>query len=506
MKSFEATDVRKRFGGVVALHGVDLSFDGPMVCGLVGANGSGKTTFARICSGETPPDDGTLVVDGQKTVIRSPAEARRLGIVHVHQHLSLVPELTVWENISLGNESRSGGLFARNGIARERARSLLAELDIEDVSPDQKVATLSSENKQMVEIAKALQQDPRLLILDEPTAALGHFHVEKLFKKVGELKASGVSVIFISHRLWEIVRLCDIVYAFSSGRRTGLVDFRTQPRDENLIVPLVTGAGRDLSAEVAPARSRAPVAETVLELRDVSYETKVQGIRLKAGRGEILGIGGLADQGQEELVLVISGMLRRTHGEVLLGGREIALRHPNEAVKNGIFLVPGDRQKDGLFMNLDVFENVIYPRFPLRNGSFFLDIAGLLRITESVARKLEVVPPDPKNPVSNLSGGNQQKVVFAKWLQFTPSILLLNDPAKGIDIQAKTALYRLVKELAAGGTTVVLYASAVEELRSNCDRVLIMFEGRIVDEIHGDRISDESILKSSLTAGVQNGR
>ncbi|MGA2766203.1 MAG: sugar ABC transporter ATP-binding protein [Spirochaetia bacterium] len=505
MKSFEATGVKKRYGGVVALHGVDVAFDGPMICGLVGANGSGKTTFARICSGETAADDGTLLIDGTRTVIRSPKEAKRHGIVQVHQHLSLVPELSVWENISLGNESRAFAGFARNRAAKEKARELLAELDISDISIEEKVVSLTSEKKQMVEIAKALLQEPRLLILDEPTAALGYFHVEKLFKKIAELKSRGVSVIFISHRLWEIVRLCDLVYAFSNGRGAGMVDFRSQPRDENLIVPLVTGSNKETAPE-SPSEIAPTAVEVALELRDVSSEHKVRGVSLKARRGEILGIGGLADQGQEELVLAMSGMLRRTGGAVLLDGREIRLRHPNEAVKNGIFLVPGDRQKDGLFMNLDVFENVVYPRFPMRRGGFFLDIRGLTRVTQEVAGKLGLVPPDPRIIVSNLSGGNQQKVVFAKWLQFTPTILLLNDPAKGIDIQAKTALYSLVKELAKSGTTVILYASAVEELRSNCHRVLIMFEGRIVDEIQGERISDESILKSSLTAGVKNGQ
>ena len=505
MKSFEATGVKKRFGGVVALHGVDLSFDGPMICGLVGANGSGKTTFARICSGEIAADDGALRIDGSKAVIRSPTEAKRLGIVQVHQHLSLVPELSVWENISLGNESRGFGGFVRNTVARERARAILTELDIGDVSVDEKVGNLTSENKRMVEIAKALHQEPRLLILDEPTAALGYFHVEKLFKKIGELKASGVSVIFISHRLWEIVRLCDVVYAFSNGRGAGMVDFRSQPRDENLVVPLVTGSSGACAPETVTS-GRRMVSETALELRDVSYEQKVRGVSFKAGGGEILGIGGLADQGQEDLVLLMSGMIRRTGGSIRLAGREIRLRHPNEAVRNGIFLVPGDRQKDGLFMNLDVFENVIFPRFPMRTGGFFLDIAGLTRATQEVVGKLGLVPPDPKNCVSNLSGGNQQKVVFAKWLQFTPRILLLNDPAKGIDIQAKTALYCLVRELADAGTAVILYASAVEELRSYCDRVLIMFEGCVVDELRGERISDESILKSSLTAGVKNGQ
>jgi ribose transport system ATP-binding protein len=504
MISFEARGVKKRFGGVVALHGVELAFDGPMICGLVGANGSGKSTFARICSGETQADEATILIDGKKAHINSPAAAKRLGIVQVHQHLSLIPELSVWENISLGNETRSFA-FANNAVARDKAHALLEELDLGDLDIDEKVVNLTSEKKQMVEIAKALQQDPRLLILDEPTAALGAVHVEKLFKKIGELKKGGVSVIFISHRLWEIVRLCDLVFAFSNGKGAGTVDFSAQPRDENLIVPLVTGSSSNACADPG-SRAGSASGETALELSGVSCEDVISDIDLKVGRGEILGIGGLADQGQEELVLAMSGMLRRTKGKVLLDGREIALKHPNEAVKNGIFLVPGDRQKDGLFMNLDIFENVIYPRFPLRKGGLVVDVKGLLKMTDGLAKKLGVYPANPRNVVSNLSGGNQQKVVFAKWLQFTPRILLLNDPAKGIDIQAKDSLYRLVKELADAGTSVVLYASAVEELCANCDRVVIMFEGRIVDEMRGERINDESVLKSSLTAGVDNGR
>ena len=505
MRSFEAKGVKKRFGGVVALHGVELAFEGPMVCGLVGANGSGKSTFARICSGETHADEATILIDGKVVHINSPAAAKRHGIVQVHQHLSLIPELSVWENISLGNESRSLGAFAKDRIARDRAHSLLEELDLGDLSIEEKVVNLTSEKKQMVEIAKALQQEPRLLILDEPTAALGAVHVEKLFKKIGELKKNGVSVIFISHRLWEIVRLCDLVFAFSNGKGAGTVDFRSQPRDENLIVPLVTGSSSSACADPLSRAGRAS-SEVALELRGVSFEDTIQDIDLKLGKGEILGIGGLADQGQEELVLVMSGMLRRTKGEVLLDNSVIGLRHPNQAVKNGIFLVPGDRQRDGLFMNLSIFENVIFPRFPLRKGGLVVDVKGLLKMTEALSKKLGVYPPDPRNAVSNLSGGNQQKVVFAKWLQFTPKVLLLNDPAKGIDIQSKESLYKLVKELADAGTSVVLYASAVEELCANCDRVLIMFEGRIVDEMKGERINDESVLRSSLTAGVNNGQ
>jgi len=503
MRSFEVKGVTKRFEGVVALKEAEVKFEGPKVCGLVGANGSGKTTFARICAGEIKPDTAHFIFDGEKAIIRSPADAKKYGIVLVHQHLSLIPELSVWENINLGNEVRKG-IFTNNKIAKENAIKIINELGQSDISIESKVVDLTPEGKQMVEIAKALLQEPKLLILDEPTASLEYFHVEQLFKKIKELKKGKISIIFISHRLWEITKICDIVFAFSNGKSVGTVDFEKQPRDENLIIPLVTGSKKGYTTYLQKEKGQLEKAKVVLELKDISYEKKLQNISFSVKKGEVLGIGGLAGQGQEELLLILAGVISPTNGQIVVNDIEVKIKHPKDIIKKDVFLIPGDRQRDGLFMNHSIFENVIYPRFPMKRDRFILNYKKLTAITKEVMEKIQVTPPEIRNLIKNLSGGNQQKVVFAKWLQFTPKILLLNDPAKGIDIQSKNLLYRFVHELSKDGTTGILYSSDNEELICNCNRVLIMFEGQIVDELIGDEISEEKIIESSLRIGSKN--
>ena len=500
MKSFEAKNVGKRFEGVVALKSANFKIEGSKICGLVGANGSGKTTFARICAGLVKSDQGEIFVNGEKVEIHNPFDAKRFGIVLVHQNLSLIPDLSVWENINLGHEKRSKGIFFDNKHAKKQAQKTLDDLSPGEISINDKVGNLAPGHMQIVEIAKALSQNPKLLILDEPTAALEFFQVERLFKKVQELKEKNISVIFISHRLWEITKLCDIVYAFRNGETVGEIDFSTQPRDENLIVPLVIGVNKQIDHLKKEKRDLDSQKE-VLRLENISFLNKLSDINLHVKRGEVLGLGGLNGQGQEELLMLLSGVLRPTEGKMYLEDKEIKLKHPVDAIRNGIFLVPGDRQKDGLFMTHTIFNNVVYPRFSQRKERFLLDFKGLYKDTDDIIGKVSLVPAIKELLVGNLSGGNQQKVVFGRWLQFASKVLLLNDPAKGIDIQAKNDLYRLVRELSHEGTTVILYASSNEELINNCDRVLIMFEGRFVEDICHEEICDEKLIKSSLRVG-----
>ena len=502
MESFEAHHFRKAFGAVIALREANFSFKGPKVCGLVGANGSGKTTFARLCAGLVKKDDGEFVIDGRKATINSPGDARNYGIVLAHQNLSLIPDLTVWENISLGNERRTQGIFLNNKHAKDVATEILNDLVDGEIPIDAKVATLSPAQKQMVEIAKALSKDPKMLILDEPTAALEYNHVEQLFKKVEELRANGVSIIFISHRLWEITRICDVVIAFRNGETVGELDFEIQPRDEKLIVPLVAGE-EGYSADFDRKEQRdLSDAEVVYELEQVDYRSTLKGINLSVKKGEVLGIGGLHGQGQEELIMLVAGELSPSRGRVRLEGKHLRAKHPRDAIRNGIYLVPGDRLEEGLLTLHDIFENTVFPRFCLKQDGPILNFKELFSITDDMIEKTELRPPDRKMIVNNLSGGNQQKVVFGRWLQFLPKVLLLNDPAKGIDIQAKDTLYRLVHELADLGTSVILYASSNEELITNCNRVLIMFEGEIAEEILYDDLTDENLVRSSLRVEV----
>ena len=502
MESFEAHHFRKAFGAVIALREANFSFEGPKVCGLVGANGSGKTTFARLCAGLVKKDAGEFVIDGQKATINSPGDARNYGIVLAHQNLSLIPDLTVWENISLGNERRTQSIFLNNKHAKDVATEILNDLVDGEIPIDAKVATLSPAQKQMVEIAKALSKDPKMLILDEPTAALEYNHVEQLFKKVEELRANGVSIIFISHRLWEITRICDVVIAFRNGETVGELDFEIQPRDEKLIVPLVAGE-EGYSADFDRKEQRdLSDAEVAYELEQVDYRSTLKDINLSVKKGEVLGIGGLHGQGQEELIMLVAGELSPSRGRVRLEGEPLRAKHPRDAIRNGIYLVPGDRLEEGLLTLHDIFENTIFPRFCLKQDGPILNFKELFSITDNMIEKTELRPPDRKMIVNNLSGGNQQKVVFGRWLQFLPKVLLLNDPAKGIDIQAKDTLYRLVHELADLGTAVILYASSNEELITNCNRALIMFEGEIAEEILYDDLTDENLVRSSLRVEV----
>jgi ribose transport system ATP-binding protein len=498
MQKFEARKVRKHFEGVVALRDAFLVVEQSKICGLVGANGSGKSTFSKICSGLLKADSAELAIDGQSVTIDSFEDADRHRIALVHQNLSLVPDLTVWQNIVLGKERSRRGVFLDSRADRAFAQDMLARLLPRGVSPDAKVDTLPPGTKMLVEITKALSRGPELLILDEPTAALEYRQVEHLFEKIQELKDLGVLLVFISHRIWEITRICDVVYAFRNGETVGVVDFAHQPRDERLVLPLVVGSEIEYSMEkkqLNPALGSAPVS---LAVQSIALRTRLRGVTFEARRGEILGIGGLNGQGQEELMQVLSGAIRPTAGRLLLNGRELHLSSVHQAVREGIYLVPGDRQRDGLFMHNDVFFNVIIPRFALREDRLILDFSKLAEETDGIIEKTALNPPNRKMVVSNLSGGNQQKVVFGKWLQFEPSVLVLNDPAKGIDIGAMQYLYRLVRELSASGTTVIIYASSNEELICNCDRVLIMYEGGIVKELGHGELNDENIVRYSL--------
>jgi ribose transport system ATP-binding protein len=506
MISFEACDVHKRFEGVVALRSAGMSFEGPKICGLVGANGSGKTTFARVCCGLVRKDCGTVLIDGNQVEIDTPYDAGEYGIVLAHQNLSLIPDLSVWENIKLGHEKTKSGFFLDNEKAKQEARDILNELVPGEIALETVADELSPAHKQMVEIAKALSQKPRLLILDEPTAALEYFHVEQLFKKVEQLKRDDVSIIFISHRLWEITRICDLVFVFRNGEHVGTVDFETAPRDDSLIIPLITGEEKhktlDFGRKPKQDFTQVPVA---LGLEKISDGGKLKDVSLKAFRGEVLGIGGLNGQGQEELIMLIAGATKAVSGAMQVSGRTVRPRHPRDSMRRGIYLVPGDRMVDGLFPTHTVFENIIFPRLPLRQEGFRLNFKRLNSLADEIINRIDLVPPRRNMQVTNLSGGNQQKVVFGRWLQFKPTILLLNDPAKGIDIQAKDSLFKLTRELARNGTTVILYSSSNEELIANCDRVLIMFEGSIVEEFNYDQISDDNLVKSSLRVGETNG-
>ena len=496
----EARNLKKSFDGVVALSDANFTLNQGEICGLVGANGSGKTTFARIISGLIRPDSGRLYLYGSQIHLKSHHEAEKLEISMVHQNLSLIPEMTVWENINLGRESATPLGILKKEEALNRAEEALQELKV-NISLYDRVSQLAPSDKQLLEIVKALSRSPKILILDEPTASLGFKQVEILFEKLNQLKNNRVSVIFISHRIWEITRICDRLVAFRNGKTVGEVDFRQQPRDERLIIPLITGKKEnedDKSIHEKRPYQSFDTHQIVLEVDNLSKKEKLYNVSFKIREGEIVGLGGLNGQGQEEILLILSGYLRKTSGKVKINNQEVFIKNSGQAIERGIFLVPGDRQKEGLFLNHNVFTNLIYPQVALKQQRFLLSLKEMRQAVNATIKTISLIPPDPRKLVSHLSGGNQQKVVIGKWLSLSPKILLLNDPTKGVDVETRRNLYKIIADLSSQGVSVLLYASDNEELIANCDRVLIVFEGQIVEEICGEGICEENLIACSL--------
>ena len=450
-------------------------FSGPTV--------SGKSTISKIINGIYQPSEGQLIFRGEAVDISSPAAAAEMDIAMIHQHLSLVPELTVWQNICLGIEDRKALGFMADSDSRRKAETVLREFS-EDISIEEQVKNLSPAEKQLVEIAKAFIKEPRILILDEPTAALEQEEVKKLFTVLRRFK-DRMAMIFISHRMWEVFQICDYITVFKDGESVGDIDFSLEEKDENKIVSMITGDDSGcVEREIMPAEER--VKETQFEVRGLSLKGTLHNINLVIREGEILGVSGLQGQGQEELLLALAGYLNCSEGSFYINGSETRIKHPSHAISNGIVLVPGDRNEEGLFMQHDINTNLVFPQFSGRKRRGILNAENIRRQSVAVMKKLSVAAHDEFQKVSELSGGNQQKVVVGKWLSIEPRILLLSDPAKGVDVHAKEELYNVVRELAEKGTSVILFASDNTELISICDRICVMFEGCIVQDLKND--------------------
>ena len=499
---FEARNIAKYFGGVTALSDGNLKIYEGKICGLLGANGSGKSTISKIINGIYQLSEGELFFRGEPVEISSPAAAAELDIAMIHQHLSLVPELTVWQNICLGIEDRKKLGFMADAESRKKAQAVLKEFS-EDISIEEQVKNLSPAEKQLVEIAKAFIKEPKILILDEPTAALEQGEVKKLFSVLRRFK-DRMAMIFISHRMWEVFQICDYITVFKDGKSVGDVDFSSEDKDEKKIVSMITGDDQGCEErEIMPVEER--VKDTQFEVRNLSIKGILHNINLQVREGEILGISGLHGQGQEELLLAFAGYLQCNDGTCLVNNREVNIKHPKHAIANGIVLVPGDRNEEGLFMQHDINTNLVFPQFSGRRRKGLLNAEDIRKQSVAVMKKLSVAAHNEFQKVSELSGGNQQKVVVGKWLSLEPRILLLSDPAKGVDVHAKEELYNVVRELAESGTSVILFASDNTELISICDRICVMFEGRIVEDLENDCLTDEVLVSHALQVGCGEG-
>jgi ribose transport system ATP-binding protein len=493
--SLSAQHLVKRYGGVVALADGSLDVESGEVVALMGANGSGKSTLGKIITGAVVPDGGQLLLDGEEVRFSSPQAARRGGISAVYQELSLVPDMTVAENMWLANEPVALGRVRRKERRERTARLLTLFEDAlgPSVGPDSLVSDLSPSDRQIVEILKALSREPRVMILDEATASLGARQVRRLFELVGEWKARGMALIFISHRMEEIFQIADRATVLRSGRTVGAADV-TETSEEELVGLMIEGGVAERHIE-HPAES-AGEKTALLESEDLRSAV-LNGVSLQLWEGEILGLGGLQGQGQSDLLLALFGAVPYS-GTVLLAGEEVHFSHPRKAMRKGLAFVPGDRGGEGLLPIRSILENLLLPSWS-RYGTL-LNMRRARNDSEEVSQGLRLKMGSLDDPVSSLSGGNAQKVVLGKWLMRDPKVLLLDDPTKGVDVGAKGEFYKILSDLRQRGVAILLHSTDDEELLGLCDRVLVMRDGAVRRELSGGDLNKSALVSASVGA------
>ncbi len=484
--------IEKRFGPVHALRGVDFQLRRGEVHALLGQNGAGKSTLIKILSGAHRHDTGSILVNGKPVVFNSPTDSRAAGLAMVYQELSLVPSLSVAANIFLGREPTNMlGVVDRKAIrnsAREFLRSRRFPLTGEEV-----VADLPFAYRQLAEIAKALMGDVSILVLDEPTSSLSAGEEEILFAAIGELRAQGVGVIYVTHRLQEVFRLSDRVTVLRDGRNARTL--MTAETDMTTLVSTIVGHKQQQAAR--PPALAAPVAkrDAFLEMRDVRND-RLRGVNLRVHRGEILGLAGLMGSGRTEILETIFGLRKATSGDILVEGAATNRRRyePLEAIRLGIALAPEDRHLQGLVVDDTIERNTALPRLDqLSRATIFRRRLSNERARKAVA-DLKVKAPDITTRLRNLSGGNQQKVVFGKWLDPRPRLLLLDEPTNGVDVGARADLYAITRDVAEQGTAVIVVSSDLAEVELLCDRVAIVSDGRVVRIVERTEIRNEEHL------------
>jgi len=475
----------KKFPGVVALGGVSFDLHAGEVHVLLGENGAGKSTLIKCLAGVYQPDGGTIVVDGERVHISSAAHAEQLGIATIHQEFNIVPQLSVAENVLLGRPPRRFGIVDRRRM-NAQARVALERVGL-DVDLRRPVSTLGVARQQLVEIAKALSLDARVLILDEPTAALTDAEVDRLLELMAELRDKGVGMIFISHHLEEIQRIGDRVTVLRDGQSVGNVPATTST--DELVRMMV---GRSIEAQYP--REQPPVGEELLRVENLTSAGHFEDVSLGVRAGEVVGLAGLVGAGRTEVLRAIFGADPYHSGTVTVRGRTVPRHDVHGAIGAGLGLVPEDRKAQGLVLGASVEENLglAILRSSTRGG--LVDRTRLREQARKSVAGLRIRTPSTRTTVKNLSGGNQQKVVMGKWLAADPAVLLLDEPTRGVDVGAKVEIYQLINELTASGRGVLLVSSELPEVLGMCDRILVMAQGRLVGELTREEASQDAVM------------
>ena len=493
----EMRGITKRFPGVMALQGVSLSLREGEVLALMGENGAGKSTLMKILGGVQLPDEGQISIRGENVVLGSVKDSKAQGIALIHQELMLAPNLDIASNIFLGNEGVKGGLLGP--LHRTKINKLAAEL-IARVGLALPVTTpvsrLTAGQMQMVEIAKALSTRARIIIMDEPTSSLASAESEQLFEIIRRLKQDGIGIIYISHRMQEVMELADRITVLRDGRYVG--DLEREVANHDKVVAMMVG--RELSAEYFPEKRAHTSTEVMLEVRDLHVPGAPAPASFSARKGEILGFAGLIGAGRTELMEAIFGVTPALTGEMRLAGRAYHPTRPRDAIDAGVYLAPEDRKRHGLVLPMSVAENTSLPNVSSYAPFGWLNRKTEQQVAEDGVKRLRTKTPSVQQAVVNLSGGNQQKVVLAKWLAMGPKVLILDEPTRGIDVGAKAEIYRHMADLAAQGITILMVSSDLEETIGMSDRVVVMHERRLKGVLERHELTQLAI------AGLMTGR
>ena len=498
----EMSAVSKRFPGVVALDNVSLSVGAGEIVALIGENGAGKSTLMKILGGAIARDGGTIAINGKPVEIRSPREASALGIELIHQELSVLENLDIAANIFLYREPTKGGflkLIDRKKIYGD-ADALLRKLGL-DVPSRTLLGQLSIAQQQLVEIARALGAGARLIVMDEPTSSLTLTETRRLLELVKELKAEGVSIIYISHRMHEVKELADRAVVLRDGKNAGILQ-RDEITHERMVRMMV---GRDLKEffkGAAPPGNGAKANDAegfvVRRLRTLRYPN--QTITFGVARGEVLGVAGLVGAGRSEVARAIFGVEEAVETEVALDGKKLRITEPQDAISHGIYLVPEDRRLSGLIVDFNVRENISLPNLESYSSAKIINFGKEAKAAAEAIKAINIKTPNAEMRAANLSGGNQQKVVLAKWLTFRPRVLIFDEPTRGIDVGAKSEIYELIRGLAAKGVSVIVISSEMEEVLGISDRIAVMHEGRLTGILNRAEFSEEAVMRLATGA------
>ena len=485
----EMKGIVKSFGPVKALKGVDFDLRAGEVHALMGENGAGKSTLMKVLTGIYDANEGTIHYNQQEVVYSKPKEAMDAGIVIVHQELNMMNHLTVAQNIFIGREEVQSSFFINDASSIKKAKELFNLLKL-DISPTEKVGNLTVGKQQMVEIAKALSMDAKVIVFDEPTAALTESEINELFVIIDDLRSKGVGIIYISHRMDEIARITDRVTVMRDGEYVGTVNTKATTKDE--IISMMVG--RAIYEDPKAASTVAEDAPVVLEVKNLCAGTAVKDVSFKLHKGEILGFSGLMGAGRTEVARLLFGADKKESGSIFVNGKEVTIHSPQDAIREGIGYLSEDRKRFGCIVDMTIANNTVMTNLDKYIKGGLIDDGAIVKVSDQFVQSLRTKTPSSKQLVRNLSGGNQQKVVIAKWLEQNSDILIFDEPTRGIDVGAKSEIYTLMNELVAQGKSIIMISSELTEILRMSDRIVVMCEGRKTGELDISQATQERIL------------